>query len=134
LAKEELWKLKYFTMPKYNLQKNPLKEIQNPSPYYKLIIFWQKRNYGNSNISPNDQLGDKHMDKQNKDRRLKPVCRPKIKLPLNLTCKIISTWTFRTMLMCSYACCRFRSLLISSSTLSFMLTQPTTVKASRLRT
>jgi hypothetical protein len=25
-AKEELWKLKYFTMRKYNLQKNPLKE------------------------------------------------------------------------------------------------------------
>jgi hypothetical protein len=23
-AKEELWKLKYFTMQKYNLQKNPL--------------------------------------------------------------------------------------------------------------
>jgi len=33
-AKEELWKLKYFTMPKYNLQKNPLKETQNPSRYY----------------------------------------------------------------------------------------------------
>jgi hypothetical protein len=30
---EELWKLKYFTMPKYNLQKNPLKETQNPSRY-----------------------------------------------------------------------------------------------------
>jgi hypothetical protein len=25
-AKEELWKLKYFTMQRYNLQKNPLKE------------------------------------------------------------------------------------------------------------
>jgi hypothetical protein len=25
---EELWKLKYFTMPKYNLQKNPLQETQ----------------------------------------------------------------------------------------------------------
>jgi hypothetical protein len=25
-AKEELWKLKYFNVPKYNLQKNPLKE------------------------------------------------------------------------------------------------------------
>jgi hypothetical protein len=24
--KEELWKLKYFIMQKYNLQKNPLKE------------------------------------------------------------------------------------------------------------
>jgi hypothetical protein len=27
-AKEELWKLKYFTMHKYNLQKNPLKETK----------------------------------------------------------------------------------------------------------
>jgi hypothetical protein len=25
---EELWKLKYFTMQKYNLQNNPLKETQ----------------------------------------------------------------------------------------------------------
>jgi hypothetical protein len=28
--KEELWKLKYFTMQKYNLQKNPLKETKIP--------------------------------------------------------------------------------------------------------
>jgi hypothetical protein len=27
-AKEELWKLKYFIMQKYNLQKIPLKEIK----------------------------------------------------------------------------------------------------------
>jgi hypothetical protein len=27
-AKEELWKCKYFTMQKYNLQKNPLKETK----------------------------------------------------------------------------------------------------------
>jgi len=27
-AKEELWKLKYFTMQKYNLQKIPLKETK----------------------------------------------------------------------------------------------------------
>jgi hypothetical protein len=27
-AKEELWKLKYFTMQKYNLQKNPVKETK----------------------------------------------------------------------------------------------------------
>ncbi len=27
-AKEELWELKYFTMQKYNLQKNPLKETK----------------------------------------------------------------------------------------------------------
>jgi hypothetical protein len=33
-AKEELWKLKYFTMQKYNLhKKNPLKETKNPSRY-----------------------------------------------------------------------------------------------------
>jgi hypothetical protein len=28
-AKEELWKLKYFTMRKYNLQQNPLKETRS---------------------------------------------------------------------------------------------------------
>jgi hypothetical protein len=27
-AKDELWKLKYFTMQKYNLQKTPLKETK----------------------------------------------------------------------------------------------------------
>jgi hypothetical protein len=27
-AKEQLWKLKYFTTQKYNLQKNPLKETK----------------------------------------------------------------------------------------------------------
>jgi hypothetical protein len=27
-AKEELWKFKYFTMQKYNLQKNPLNETK----------------------------------------------------------------------------------------------------------
>jgi hypothetical protein len=27
-AKEESWKLKYFTMQKYNLQNNPLKETK----------------------------------------------------------------------------------------------------------
>jgi hypothetical protein len=31
---EEWWKLKYFTMQKYNLQNNPLKENPNPSRYY----------------------------------------------------------------------------------------------------
>jgi hypothetical protein len=35
--KEELWKLKDFTMQKYNLQKNPLKETKNPSKYYNSI-------------------------------------------------------------------------------------------------
>jgi hypothetical protein len=28
MANGELWKLKYFTMQKYNLQKNPLKETK----------------------------------------------------------------------------------------------------------
>jgi len=38
-AKEELWKLKYFTTQKYNLQKkNPLQERnQNPSRYHNSI-------------------------------------------------------------------------------------------------
>jgi hypothetical protein len=36
---EELWKLKYFIMQKYNLQKNPLQQNQNPSrSYYNSII------------------------------------------------------------------------------------------------
>ncbi len=35
---EELWKLKYFTMPPYDLQKYPLKRNQNPSRYYNSII------------------------------------------------------------------------------------------------
>jgi hypothetical protein len=34
---EEWWKLKYFTMQKYNLKKNPLKWNQNPSRYYNCI-------------------------------------------------------------------------------------------------
>ncbi len=32
-AKEELWKLKYFTMQKYNLQKSPLKETKIVQDY-----------------------------------------------------------------------------------------------------
>jgi hypothetical protein len=32
---EELWKLKYFTMPKYNLQTNPLKETPKS---FKIIL------------------------------------------------------------------------------------------------
>jgi hypothetical protein len=38
-AKEELWKLKYFTMQKKkpNLPKNPSKRNQNPSRYYNSI-------------------------------------------------------------------------------------------------
>jgi hypothetical protein len=34
-AKEELWKLKYFTMPKYNLQKYPLNK--NPKSFKILL-------------------------------------------------------------------------------------------------
>ncbi len=37
-AKEELWKLKHFTMQKYNLQKISLKKNQNLSIYYNSII------------------------------------------------------------------------------------------------
>jgi hypothetical protein len=36
-AKEDLWKLKYFTMQKYNLQKKSSKRNQNPSRYYNSI-------------------------------------------------------------------------------------------------
>jgi hypothetical protein len=36
-AEEELWKFKYFTFQKYNLQKNPLKEYQNPSRYQNTL-------------------------------------------------------------------------------------------------
>jgi hypothetical protein len=32
--KEELWKLKYFTMQKYNLQKKSSQRNQDPSTYY----------------------------------------------------------------------------------------------------
>jgi hypothetical protein len=58
-AKEELWKLKYFIMQKYNLQKHCLKEKpKNPSRYYNSItnissfntsqnIIFQKSSYKN---------------------------------------------------------------------------------------
>jgi len=47
-AKEEVWKCKYFTMQKYHLQKNPLKENQNPSRYHNSInIIFQKSSYKN---------------------------------------------------------------------------------------
>jgi hypothetical protein len=36
-AKEELWKFKYFTMQKYNLQNNCLKRNQNPSRYHNSV-------------------------------------------------------------------------------------------------
>jgi hypothetical protein len=36
-AKEDLWKLKYFTMQKYNLQKKSCKRKQNPSTYYNTL-------------------------------------------------------------------------------------------------
>jgi hypothetical protein len=47
-AKEELWKLKYFTMQKYNLQKGPLKEKKILQRYYNSITnlqFQQKPKY-----------------------------------------------------------------------------------------
>jgi hypothetical protein len=37
MANEEVWKFKYFTMQKYNLQKNPPKRNQNPSRYHNSI-------------------------------------------------------------------------------------------------
>jgi hypothetical protein len=38
-AKEELWKLKYFTMQKYNLQNpKPSKRNQNPSRYIIITL------------------------------------------------------------------------------------------------
>jgi hypothetical protein len=46
-AKKELWELKYFTMQKYNLQKN-LSKKPNPSRYYNSITnlkFQQKPKY-----------------------------------------------------------------------------------------
>jgi len=36
-AKEELWKLRYFTMQKYNLQTISSKRNQNPSRYYNSV-------------------------------------------------------------------------------------------------
>jgi hypothetical protein len=36
-AKEELWKLKYFTMQKYIIFKKSSKRNQNPSRYYNSI-------------------------------------------------------------------------------------------------
>jgi uncharacterized metal-binding protein len=60
-AKEELWKFKYFSMQKYNLQKNPLKEtkiLQDIIITLQLIssfntsqtIIFQKSSYGNRPI------------------------------------------------------------------------------------
>jgi hypothetical protein len=53
-AKEELWKLKYSTMQKYNLRKNPLKETKIlPRYYYNSITnlkFQHKPKYQNLDI------------------------------------------------------------------------------------
>jgi hypothetical protein len=52
-AKEELWKLKYFTMQKYNLKKKSSKRNQNPSIYHNSIInlkFQHKPKYHVSKI------------------------------------------------------------------------------------
>jgi hypothetical protein len=52
-AKEELWKLKYFTMKKYNLPKKSSKRNQNPSIYYNSVTnlkFQRKPKYRLSEI------------------------------------------------------------------------------------
>jgi hypothetical protein len=52
-AKEELWKLKYFTMQKDNLSKNPPKETKILQKYYNSIInlkFQHKPKYHLSKI------------------------------------------------------------------------------------
>jgi hypothetical protein len=38
-AKEQLWKFKYFTMQKYNLQKNPLKETKIFQDIIYILIY-----------------------------------------------------------------------------------------------
>jgi hypothetical protein len=51
--KEELWKFKYFTMQKYNLQKKSCKRNQNPSRYHNSITnlkFQHKPKYHLSKI------------------------------------------------------------------------------------
>jgi hypothetical protein len=50
---EELWKFKYFTMQKYNLQKSPLERNQNLSEYHNSIAnlkFQHKPKYHLSKI------------------------------------------------------------------------------------
>jgi hypothetical protein len=52
-AKEEIWKLKYFIMQKYNLSKILFKKNQNPSRYYNFITnlkFQHKPKYHLSKI------------------------------------------------------------------------------------
>jgi len=52
-AKEELWKFKYFTMQKYNLQKKSSKGNQSPSRYHNSITnlkFQHKPKYHLSKI------------------------------------------------------------------------------------
>jgi hypothetical protein len=48
-AKEELWKFKYFTIPRYNLQKKSYETNQNPSRYHNNSVtnlkFQHKPNY-----------------------------------------------------------------------------------------
>jgi hypothetical protein len=53
VAKEELWKFKYFTMQNYNLQKQTVKRNQNPSRYHNSITnlkFQHKPKYHLSKI------------------------------------------------------------------------------------
>jgi hypothetical protein len=49
-TKEELWKLKYFTMQKYNLQNNPLKETQILQDSITNLKFGHKPKYHLSKI------------------------------------------------------------------------------------
>ncbi len=35
---EELWKLKYFTMQKYNIQKNPIKRKRKKPKSFKILL------------------------------------------------------------------------------------------------
>jgi hypothetical protein len=47
---EELWKFKYFTMQKYNLQKNPLKILQDIITLVTNLKFPHKLKYHLSKI------------------------------------------------------------------------------------
>jgi hypothetical protein len=50
-AKEELWKLKYFTMQKYNLQKNPLKETKILPRYYNTVTNLKFQHHSRMNLN-----------------------------------------------------------------------------------
>jgi hypothetical protein len=48
---QDTWKLKYSTMQKYNIQKNPLKNNQNPSRYYNSITNLKSQHNSQNTIS-----------------------------------------------------------------------------------